>query len=1212
MPESLSSRPVSTTTTTAASSLMQDVPGAFPAPTTPSYAPSDAGDNTYNGDDGADLEVTFQSLSQAVHARRAEYVRPKEVRIKVGTWNVAAFKGTEKDVGDWFVGGKGTADALTGSNLGQREVEPEDVADQEARCQRNTNTLPKSDVPTLPHGQDVGLYVLNLQEVVDITAVSEALRPYTDPAAATKWKDAMAAALPDGYQLIAEQQLLGLLLLIYAAPDVEKEIKAISTTSVGTGVFGYMGNKGAVTARLVLGDTTRLVFINCHLAAGADKASLERRNWDAQQIISRTKFEPIRDALDLTQTSGEGIGDEDFAFWSGDLNYRLEGIPGDDVRRLLMLHTRNQYDLSQPSAKKIEDEVREATASLDERLSLEDTGSARMSSDGSRHDTLIDELRPEEDPASLQTTLASLLPHDELRQQIAQRKAFADGWQEGPITFLPTYKYDPGSMGVFDSSEKKRAPSWCDRILYRRRKEKLAYDAKIREEENARKKDEHMKTSGIDQAATDEEVLYDYDPENDGADAGESEGYDEYDETAEENDDTVVTKEGFEDEITLEYYTSHQRVLSSDHKPLDACFMLKYEAVVPELKAHIHAEVAWELDKAENEGRPNVTVVIDKQTHTSPAENNDQLPGGHSDEGVSFGEVRWGQSKHRSLTVANTSRVPATFSFIERPVDSNKDAGITPKWLALKINDTLAPSASPRSDPFTLEPGDAAVVDLDLRITSLADVRNFNESHDSEIEDILVLRVEHGRDHFIPVRGTWLPSSLARTIDTLVRIPEGGIRKLQGQKPDDGSGKSKVKKAADTVSAAQAFGADLSRVGSAGSVGKSESERPYQLPPVRFSAPRELFRLTEAIEELMIRVVAEWEMMNEAPIPSVPTSPSSSASVTPSARQSSESIQSVHSIGRFSILPAPAPWDLHPGWPFDEACWKDIDLTTTSPSRGVEEGEGETNGQEPEITDWNSLLSLACDALDTDLCPLSAALPASLPRATQLYCFSNLLLLFLQSMPDGIIPAALWNAKISPFMLREASKSKPPPLHDTDEFRSAVQELLAEGEQEIFGGGKVGHAHHYSISFVLLVGMLERCVQEVLGSSSSSSMMMPMPELGVGSSTTAGDASSSTTPSSHSSPSAKRPGIGSGLKRMATFGAGRKSTSSSIVASAPAVCEPVTREVREARVARAYAEIFARVLVRSQSGGVTVGREDVKVERRKVEFMERFLMVGRG
>ena len=57
------------------------------------------------------------SLNKAVWDRRAEYTVPKTIRVKVGTWNVAAIQGTEKDVGGWFVGGKGVLKELSGLRL---------------------------------------------------------------------------------------------------------------------------------------------------------------------------------------------------------------------------------------------------------------------------------------------------------------------------------------------------------------------------------------------------------------------------------------------------------------------------------------------------------------------------------------------------------------------------------------------------------------------------------------------------------------------------------------------------------------------------------------------------------------------------------------------------------------------------------------------------------------------------------------------------------------------------------------------------------------------------------------------------------------------------------------------------------------------------------------------------------------------------------------
>jgi len=57
----------------------------------------------------------------------------------------------------------------------------------------------------------------------------------------------------------------------------------------------------------------------------------------------------------------------------------------------------------------------------------------------------------------------ALLHDDQLSLSLAASECFV-GYTEAPITFRPTYKYDPGS-DVYDSSEKQRVPSWTDRIL---------------------------------------------------------------------------------------------------------------------------------------------------------------------------------------------------------------------------------------------------------------------------------------------------------------------------------------------------------------------------------------------------------------------------------------------------------------------------------------------------------------------------------------------------------------------------------------------------------------------------------------------------------------------------------------------------------------------------------------------------------------------------
>lgn len=980
--------------------------------------------------------ANMSPFSRIMRSKRAEYVRPRSIRVKVGSWNVAAHSGAERDVGDWFVRGKGVVGRLSSARVldgeGDKDGEGDGDGERGEQGQRQEQgrrddesgggdndqkeggraeegrggskgekhdedgtTVPfprdgdnDGNAKPGPHGsnpEDFGLYVLGLQEVVDINSAAEALRPYYDPGPANRWKNAVQKALPPGYKLVADSQLVGLLLLIYASPSVAGNISSVSSKVVATGLLGYMGNKGAVVTRIVLGQTTPLVFINCHLAAGSDKSSLDRRNWDAAQVLSRTRFDPVDMEHELVDDPAETIGKECFAFWLGDLNYRLEDVPSDDVRNVLHRHTLNSYDGTSgpqdegkqerrkygPSRSGDDDDdednntdFRQATVrgGQEQDSSGDGDGKEDDQSDipGSISDDTVDPLT---DPNSLQTTIASLFPHDQLSLQQKQKKAFHDGWREGPISFLPTYKYDVGSVAVFDSSEKHRGPSWCDRILYRSRRDLLEYEKREREILESRKKDEEMKKRGLDKSAEDDDVLFEYNPSTDGADNEDDD--DQYDSNKDQSDNNLFSdsEETPNDPIHLEYYDSCQGVLTSDHKPLEAVFTLDYEPVVTELKAKVHQEVVRELDKAENESRPDLTVVLDdpKANKNSAAGKDVNL--------IDFGDVTYFVPVSQYLVAANTSGVPATFCFAETPSFVKGPFRAVPSWLEIHIELRVDVEDGRKRDTHpgehTLFPGELATIQVTACVSDMNHVRVLNYGQ-IKLEEILVLRVKGGRDHFIPVHGNWLPTCFGRSVDDLTHMPEAGARTLEPS-PE----------------------AWARQKGGAGA---------------RLSAPRELFRLTETISELTERAVAEWSMTK----------------------------------GEES----PPPWLSEPHgtlWPFLRETWIVQEPSQRAP-----------------------LLAAAREALDTNKA-LHDVFPPEVPSLHRLEILSETLLTFLQSLSDGIVTASVWQKLDQDIIAREKAKT---PSRTWEQTQAWVLENLA-------------YSPAHSVSFTFVTFMLAHIANEV-------------------------------------------------------------------------------------------------------------------------------------
>lgn len=206
------------------------------------------------------------------------------------------------------------------------------------------------------------------------------------------------------YQLLHSANMVGLFTCIFVKAEERLNIRNFGACTVKTGLGGIHGNKGALVTRFFLDDSS-LCFVNCHLAAG--QSGTRSRNNDIADILEANNLSAETDASIRAYCfvgggDGSRILDHEICVLNGDLNYRI---------------------------------------------------------DHQHRDSVINTIKHDE--------YEKLLERDQLLMERKRNPGFRlRSFQEAPITFPPTYKYDVGT-DTYDTSEKKRMPSWCDRILYR-------------------------------------------------------------------------------------------------------------------------------------------------------------------------------------------------------------------------------------------------------------------------------------------------------------------------------------------------------------------------------------------------------------------------------------------------------------------------------------------------------------------------------------------------------------------------------------------------------------------------------------------------------------------------------------------------------------------------------------------------------------------------
>ncbi|KAI1371548.1 DNase I-like protein [Hypoxylon crocopeplum] len=224
------------------------------------------------------------------------------------------------------------------------------------------------------------------------------------------WRDFLVRCLDDYmpadhlYHLLHTATLVGLFTCIFVKSTLRDRIRNLGSADIKRGMGGLHGNKGAIVVRFMVDDTS-LCFINCHLAAGQSSAS--QRHNDIAAIMESSLLPVERDpSVRIDSYTGGGDGtmvlDHELCLLNGDLNYRIDTMS---------------------------------------------------------RDTVVIAVK--------QNNLAKLLERDQLLVARRRNPAFKlRAFDEMPIEFPPTYKYDVGTDN-YDSSEKKRSPAWCDRLLHR-------------------------------------------------------------------------------------------------------------------------------------------------------------------------------------------------------------------------------------------------------------------------------------------------------------------------------------------------------------------------------------------------------------------------------------------------------------------------------------------------------------------------------------------------------------------------------------------------------------------------------------------------------------------------------------------------------------------------------------------------------------------------
>ncbi|CAH8636355.1 unnamed protein product [Schistosoma rodhaini] len=247
----------------------------------------------------------------------------RNISVFIGTWNVNGRNGSNLNLDDWLIPPEG-----------QPPADLYVIGLQELDLRLKVITLNK----TSSSGPE-DLWIQQLEE-----ALGGLLKPPTSKSNVTCLNETESIKnfaahwfhyTGGGYIRIRRVRLAGIMMIAYISAKLSVHLRhdEISQHIVPTGVLNVMGNKGGVSLRITIFNTS-LCFVNCHLAAGKEK--IDRRNQDFKEIVRKMSLLfPINPKRLPFPMKKSYISVHDVIFLFGDLNYRITGLGSDNVRRLV-------------------------------------------------------------------------------------------------------------------------------------------------------------------------------------------------------------------------------------------------------------------------------------------------------------------------------------------------------------------------------------------------------------------------------------------------------------------------------------------------------------------------------------------------------------------------------------------------------------------------------------------------------------------------------------------------------------------------------------------------------------------------------------------------------------------------------------------------------------------------------------------------------------